>query len=358
MRARATLRLRWQARRAAVGSIAKVLLLLPCGFASSPSAAQSEARSAVPRAEVVAASLAGELSHLCPATDPGSQAAFDVCRRGLYQSRLMRAQLPDYVLWGRQRDPTTPLKETRLTQFGPDVFTGMYISLFMFNGKYSVDWVEREGHCLIRLQTAFRNRLQPGQFPYPFWHDADKWATYQNANEILLWWDPKTARIRVAQFTRSGAKPPIVVSTPVSHPNFDGQWMWTDSAGTSQPAVTLFDGLFAADNPHLAGLDAAYRKFALRLRDGQCVHCHVPDNPDGMKKLVLLQTPAHAAAEIQRVLESVRKDRMPRDEIGIEAPLDDRTKAALLDEGTLFAELVEAARRWEAAHGLRSVSDR
>jgi hypothetical protein len=83
------------------------------------------------------------------------------------------------------------------------------------------------------------------------------------------------------------------------------------------------------------------------LREGQCFECHVPNNPDGMKKLVLLQTPMHAAAQIKRVLKTVRQDSMPRDEFGIEKPLDAKTKAALLEEGVAFDKLLDLARQWE-----------
>ena len=69
------------------------------------------------------------------------------------------------MLWGRQRDPKLSLKETSLTQFGPDVLTGMYVPLFMFNGKYSVSGPSAEGLYQIRLHTAFRNRLALASFP-------------------------------------------------------------------------------------------------------------------------------------------------------------------------------------------------
>jgi hypothetical protein len=295
-----------------------------------------------------AAGIAQELAVLCPAADPADQAAFDRCRRGLYGDSQVRRRLPDYVLWGRQRDPKTRLKDVRLTQFAPDVLTAMYLPLFMFNGKYTVQWVDTEGLYLIRLQSAFRSRLAPGQFPYPFWHEADKWSMYQNANEVLLWWDPTKARVPVAQFTALGANPPIVAAQVVAAPPFDGRWTWTDASGKSQPVVTMFDGILSPSNPYLAQVDGAYKRFALRMRDGQCNNCHVPNNPDGMKKLVLLQSPAHAAGEIRRVLDSVQRDRMPRNEFGIEEPLDARTKAALLDEGRRFAEILEAAKQWEA----------
>jgi hypothetical protein len=66
-----------------------------------------------------------------------------------------------------------------------------------------------------------------------------------------------------------------------------------------------------------------------------------------MKRLVLLQTPAHAAAEIKRVMAAVRNNRMPLDEIGIEKELDAATKAVLLGFGAAFESTVAAAYAWE-----------
>jgi len=209
-----------------------------------------------------------------------------------------------------------------------------------------------------RLETAFRNRLAPGQFPYPFWHDEAKWSTYQGANTLLLWIDPKTAKIKVGQYTDRGATPPIVASGPVQQAKFDGRWMWTDADGHEQPQVTLFDGLFRADNPFLPKLDTAYKTLALKMRDGQCDRCHVPDNPHGTKRIVLLQTPAHAAGEIQRLMKAVREDKMPRDDTDIEQPLDDKLKSALLESGAAFEAAVQSAKDWEARAEGRSARTR
>ena len=302
-----------------------------------------------------ATTVAAELSKLCPATEPGNQKAFDNCRAGLYNKEsAVRAALPPYILWGRQRDPKMSLKETHLTQFAPDVFAGIYLPLFMFNGQHTVEYVEREKMYLVRLQAAFRNRLSPGQFPYPFWHDAQKWSGYQNANEVLFWWDPKQSRAKVAQFTVFGANPPVIAAAETGAPRpFDGQWMWADEKGRSQPMVTVFDGLLAPQNPYIGQLDAAYKRLALRMRDSKCNDCHVPNNPDKMSRLVLLQTPAHAAGEIKRLLTAVRGDKMPIDELGIEQPLDAKTKAALLEEGVAFDTLYDAAKKWEASNKAR-----
>jgi hypothetical protein len=306
------------------------------------------------RAEKAAAALAADMARLCPVADRADQRALEACRSGLYQGSLFKRTLMDYVPWGRQKDPALSLKESNLTQFAPDVLTGMYVPLFMFNGQYSVVPVQREGLYQIRLQTAFRNRLQPGQFPYPFWHEADKWSMYERANEIILWWDATSERVRFAQFTVFGTHQAIQAASPVTPPPFDGKWMWTDAQGKTQPAVTVFDGILRSENPYIGKVELAYRAFALRLREGQCFDCHVPNNPDKMKRLVLLQTPMHAAAEIKRVMKSVRDDRMPHDEFGHEKPLAPNIKAALLDQGASFERVLDLARQWETANASKA----
>ena len=60
----------------------------------------------------------------------------------------------------------------------------------------------------------------------------------------------------------------------------------------------------------------------------------------------------HAAAEIKRVMKAVREDRMPRDEFGIEDPLDAGTKQALLAEGAVFEKLLDLAKQWEASSSM------
>ena len=303
--------------------------------------------------EQLAASLAAELSRLCPPAAPGDQAAFERCRQALFEDSELKRSFSPFVLWGRVKDKDlgARIKETNLTQFAPDVLSGMYVPLFMFNGMHAVEYRAEERLYRVRLDTAFRNRLAPGQFPYPFWHEEAKWSTYQGANAMLLWVDPKTVKVKVAQFTDQGPNKPIVASEWVRAPQFDGKWMWTDAEGRDQPRATLFDGIFRADNPYAGKLDAAYRNFALKLRDAQCLECHVPNNPHKTKKLVLLQSPAHAAGEIKRVMESVRKDKMPLDQTGIEDPLDEPVKRALLEQGAAFEALIDAAKLWEKDGG-------
>ena len=288
-----------------------------------------------------------QLAADCPIADAGDQAAFDRCRGKLFGESRFRQILNPITLWGRQRDPKMLLKDTNLTQFAPDVLAGMYVPLFMFDGNYKLSFNEKEKLWLATLGVGFRNRLQPGEFPYPFWHDADKWSTYENAKSILLWIDPQTAKVRFAQFSRDGERPDLPVALKAVPPQFDGKWVWTDKLGRTQPTVTLFDGLFRADNPYKEKLSASYRELATSLRDGQCLSCHVPENPGGLKRLVLLQSPAHAAAEIKRVLRDIESGAMPRDEFDMERPLEPALKKALLEKGGEFSRLVDLAHEWE-----------
>jgi len=300
--------------------------------------------------QVMASEVALELQRVCPPASPSDQAAFDKCRQSLFDDSVLRRSLAPRLLWGRRhQDAGAMLKDTNLTQFAPDVIAGLYLSLFMFSGEHSIEYVEGEHMYLIRLRAGFRNRLPPGQFPYPFWHDEAKWGVYQATNSVLLWVNPKTAKIAIGQFTERGRDNAVVSSQPI-RPKFDDKWMWMDREGRIQPQVTLFDGLFRQDNPYLSKLDSTYRTLALRMRDAQCENCHMPHNPMPMRRLVLMHTPAHAAGEIARLMESVRGDRMPLDETGIELPLEASLKRSLLESGGAFEATVKAAKDWEAEH--------
>ena len=300
------------------------------------------------RVERLVATLAQEAATLCPLSDPGDQDALDQCRSAMFKDSYFKRSLARVVLWGR-RSPTpgARLKETTLTRFGAEVLSGLYLPLFMFNGQYQVDYDTTEGRYRARLECVFRNHLMPGQYPYPFWHDAKKWSDYERANGITLWIDPYALKIVVSQFSRQEGADPRLNTVSRVPPAFDGKWTWIDDQGEPQPKPALFIGLFRPDNPYLDKLQTTYKELALAMRDGTCSNCHVPDNPEKMKRLVLLQTPAHAAAEIRRVMAEVRRNRMPLDDLGIEKELDAATKAALLNFGAAFEAMVNAAYAWE-----------
>jgi len=63
---------------------------------------------------------------------------------------------------------------------------------------------------------------------------------------------------------------------------------------------------------------------------------------------VLLSTPAHAAGEIDRLIKSVKEDRMPMDEYRNSYALPAEDKKWLLESAEAFRNTVQAARAWEA----------
>ena len=75
------------------------------------------------------------------------------------------------------------------------------------------------------------------------------------------------------------------------------------------------------------------------LRKGTCNECHNPDNPQRMGRLVLMQTPVHAAGEIERIMRAVREDKMPVDEMDLYKEIDADIKAGLLSLGAAFESL-------------------
>jgi hypothetical protein len=301
--------------------------------------------------EAIVGLLAQELKAVCPLADPGDQQAFEACRQALFHGSRLRASLGAILLWGRPHPtPGTRLKDTNLTQFAPEVWTGLYAPLFMFDGTWRFDDEQSEGLYRARLGALFRNALDPGQYPYPFWHSAKKWNDYQSANTLVLWIEPRSKSIMVGQYINDRQKHPGLIRPPVARPAFDGQWMWRDAKGDAQPAPALFRGLFSGDNPYLGELERRYRDLAVVLRAGYCNDCHVPANPDGLKRLVLLQTPVHAASEIKRLMRAVRDNEMPVDDTHLYRDIDPDTRAALLDYGGAFEATVDTARAWEEEH--------
>ena len=71
---------------------------------------------------------------------------------------------------------------------------------------------------------------------------------------------------------------------------------------------------------------------------------------------MLLQTPQHAASEIERVRKDVRQDRMPLEDSGIEKPLPEKLKNRLLADAEAFAVEIRLARAWEARNGAKSIA--
>jgi hypothetical protein len=70
-----------------------------------------------------------------------------------------------------------------------------------------------------------------------------------------------------------------------------------------------------------------------------------------MKTLTLLQTPLHAATNIDDVLREVRADKMPLDDFNDPKKLKPELRNDLLATGDAFQALLKKADAWEKAQG-------
>jgi hypothetical protein len=177
------------------------------------------------RITTAAARMASELAAYCPVVDPSDQKAFERCKAAMFGASELRSVLSHVTLWGRQnKDASKTLNDTNLTQFSVDVLAGLYMPLFMYDGSYKVEYSETEKLYRVEVGALFRNRLQPGQFPYPFWHDDERWGAYQGANGLIFRFEPDRPRVLVAQFTVRGSLRLPTQTQHVGH-SFDGKWM-------------------------------------------------------------------------------------------------------------------------------------
>jgi hypothetical protein len=296
--------------------------------------------------EKLAAAMAAQFSTLCPRARPDDVDAHDECTAGLRNASFIPFA-PSLLFGGDQ--PKLRLRKKQLTHFKPSIFQLMYLSLFTYSGRWSVDTDTPEQVGVIHLGAYFRNALPPGEFPYPFWHSADKWAAYEAVNELKFYLN-HDGQVFVVTRSPGGSEADRGPYAHVTPPAFDGNWQWTDASGQLQPRASLFSNLYSSANPYVEPLDNAYRDFAAQARKGTCLSCHVPNNQAEMDHLVLLQTPLHASGEIDNVLEMVRSGKMPQDDVGMRKEIAPELRAAILQTGEAFRNTLNAADQWETQH--------
>ena len=294
----------------------------------------------------IAATMAAKLGDACPRAATDDTAAYAACSKAL--RAMTDLPLVAAIAWGGDQ-PDLRVAKKHLTNFGSEIFRALYLSLYWFDGTWTVSHDDRDGIDVVHVGAFFRSKLPPDEFPYPFWHSPGKWAAYEQANEVKFYVDPDGqifAATRGTGGNEAARGEPLVHQ---DHPDFEGKWLWTDANG-EHPKVSLFSNKYSPGNPFLEPLDQVYRTFAIKMRDGTCIRCHAPNNRADADRLVLLQTPAHAAAEIKDVLKTVRNGDMPRDNWGGKKALDPQLRAALLTSGEAFSNALSDADQWETEH--------
>jgi hypothetical protein len=280
-------------------------------------------------APALARALVDTLTAACPTAGAGDEEARRACADALAQSPLLRERMAEPFDWGGQSSTAgLEFEKSNRTDFNPRVWRRLYLSTFMFPGSYSL---EKDGETtVVRVAASFRNQLDPGSFPYPFWHSADKWTSYETARELLFF-------IRAGKLIgalRSADRDP---SRPHRDMKWDGRWVWEDSSGV-QPRVTLFSYAFSPGNPHTADLETAYRNMERELRKESCLTCHSPDNAARMNPLELFSFPNQALSARRTLVAALTANLMPP---------PDTTRPRGLADNHRRSELIELARKFQ-----------
>lgn len=307
--------------------------------------------SSVARAELgpepvsqAAARIAGDLAGRCPQTTYDDQATFAACQASFrFDTRL---PLASSVLWGADQ-AGVPMRKKRLTALQGWVWQYLYMPEYAFTGRWSVGRDTVNNVDYIAVEAYFRNALPPGDYPYPFWHSAAKWDGYEKANQLKFYLDSQGKVFMVGR-SAEGSEERRGPYAHVAPPAFDGNWQWNDNTGKPQPHATLFSSRYSAGNPYLPALDETYRTFALGIRDGTCLSCHTPLDKAEVNRLVLMQTPMHAAGSIDGILREVENGEMPQDDIGLRKEIDPKLRETILTTGRAFQAAMHNADQWEA----------
>jgi hypothetical protein len=256
----------------------------------------------VPDEQALATQIAQELIAACPPADPRDPAARDRSAALLAGSPLLRQTFADTLLWGSQRTPGLYRpQESSLTRFNPFVWRKMYLSLWIFPGEFRVEQVEP--YTLLHISARFRNELDPGMYPYPFWHSAKKWESWERCMELIFVFE----KGKMVAALRSAEQDPT--RSHVAR-EWDGRWRWK-VGGKEEPHVSLYRWLLSPKNPQVKALEAAYRALEEGMRGQSCTLCHAPNNPAEMNPLRLLSYPNQALTERHRIIAQLEQNQMP-----------------------------------------------
>lgn len=318
-----------------VAALAGALLLVAtaaCGV-DSP-AAESD--------DVIASKVATALVTACPMAPPSDEEARARCSLMLSADKYLGAVMQEPFLWGGQKAGTSyHLEESSTNRFNVYVWRRMYLSLIMFTGEIRVERTA-DGLTVAHLPAYFRNELEAGSYPYPFWHSQKKWDSYQYAKEVLLVIQGGKWRGAMRTAEQDTSRP------SVQH-TWSGQWHWREG-DAEMPYVSLYSYLLSAKNPHTSRLDSAYRALSDGLRAESCFMCHSPDNHANLTQLEFFNYPNQALYSRNSIIGDLQANVMPpaRNDLGLPAGVaDSDTRKALIALAREFKAAGDAALDFE-----------
>jgi hypothetical protein len=164
---------------------------------------------------------------------------------------------------------------------------------------------------------VFRNALDAGDYAYPFWHSQTKWQSYERTVALLVF----VAGPSVVAVLRSAEQD---ATRPHVAREWDGRWQWNSARG-EEPRVALYGFMFSFDNPHVNGLETAFRAFSEKQRAAACESCHNPGNPSKINPLEFFNYPNQALTSRHDVVAELTKNDMPPAREGAPAGIADES---------------------------------
>ncbi len=294
-----------------------------------------------------AENVAVGLTSACPSAPADDEQARDLCAAALTDFGLLRDSMASPFRWGGQQQQDGGVEdgwdlEAHVTRFDPRVWRRLYLSLYSFSSEHRVE-VLSDGRTLLHLKPHFRNKLDMGAYPYPFWHRISKWESYQLAEELVFIIKDK----KILGASRSFASR-TDRSDFVTH-EWGGQWEWR-TGGELMPFAALYTYFFSKENPYVVPLEAAYRASEFKLRQQNCLVCHSPDNGSAMAQLELFSYPNQALGARHRIVEQLEKNLMPTQDPArgyAQGMSDEADRLELLELARRFAALGDQAMQWE-----------
>jgi hypothetical protein len=290
----------------------------------------------------LATQVTNALIAACPMAASDDENARHQCASRLSEDKFLGGVMAEPFMWGGQKTPGNyNFADSNMNRFNVFVWRRMYLSLMMFPGGFTTETLDN-GIVVVHLPYAFRNALDMGSYPYPFWHSKKKWDSYEQSTEMVL-------LFRSGQWLgamRNAANDPT--HAHVSH-TWSGQWHW-ETGAQQQPYVSLYSYLLSPSNPHVARLDTAYRDLSNGLRAQSCFMCHAPDNYAASNKLEFFNYPNQALYARNDIINDLEKNMMPPADNTLGLPhgiANDDDRNELLTLAKAFKAAGDDALDWE-----------
>jgi len=273
----------------------------------------------------LATSIAKGLVAACPAgSSPADEVARNDCAGKLTELAVLRDAMREPFIWGGQTAGAGYRLDMSTNKFNARVWRRMYLSTFMFGSDYTIEQPPGTDTTVLHVPVTFRGAMPAGAYPYPFWHSAKKWDSYNYATTVhfIIQDGQVTGALRSAD--QDATRPKLAHA-------WDGLWQW-EQDGVQMPYVSIYDYLLSKGNPYTDKLNDSYRALEARMRQNNCQACHAPDNQGNSAQLEFFVFPNQALVGRHDIITQLTRNEMPpkNNTLGLTAGIADTAERDLL----------------------------